>query len=115
MIWKLAPLAAPNVIQRPSTPQWAPPRPAIMPLLASSGHARGDCSTVHLEADANLTAHLNANLDASGVAAQWGDRLIDQATTQPTGRSCFHMGVMRAAARPCGIDAGRATAEPHRY
>ena len=70
-----------------------------MPLLASSGHARGDCSTVHLEAGANLTAHLNANLDASGVAAQSADRSTHQATTQPTGRSCFCRGVERAIAR----------------
>ena len=88
MVWKLAPLAAPNVIQRPSTPQWAPPGPAIMPLLTSSGHARGDYSTVHLEAEANLEAHLDANLDASGAAAQPADRLTDQTTTQPTGQSC---------------------------
>ena len=36
-------------------------------------HTRGDCSTVHLEAEANLEAHLNANLDASGATAQPAD------------------------------------------
>ena len=88
MVLKLATLAAPNAIQRPRTPQWEPPRPAIMPLLTSSGHARGDCSTVHLEADANLEAHLNTNLDVSGATTQPADRLTDQTTTQPTGQLC---------------------------
>ena len=47
-----------------------------MPLLTSSGHARGNYSTVHLEAEANLEAHLNANLDASGATAQPADSLM---------------------------------------
>ena len=88
MVWKLAPLAAPDVIQRPSTPQWAAPRPAIMSLLTSSGHARGDCGTVQLEAEAYLEAHLNANLNASREAdnVEAGGRQDDRAADRPAGR-----------------------------
>ena len=42
-------------------------------ILNVHGLTRGDCSTVHLEAEANLEAHLNANLDASGATAQPAD------------------------------------------
>ena len=85
MVWKPAPLAAPDVIQRPSTPQWAPPRPAIMPPLTSSGLARGDCGTVQLQAEACLEAHLNANLIASREADNV-KRVAVKTTVQPTGR-----------------------------
>ena len=44
-----------------------------MSLLTPSDHVRGDCSTVHLEAEANLEDHLNANLDASGATVQPAD------------------------------------------
>ena len=89
-IWKLAPLAAPDtdVIQRPSTPQWAPPRPAIMPPLTSSGHSRGDCGTVQPEAEAHLEAHLNANLSASREAdnVEAGGRQDDRAADRLAAR-----------------------------
>ena len=88
MVWKLAPLAAPDVIQRPSTPQWAPPRPAIMPPLTSSGHSRGDCGTVQPEAEAHLEAHLNAHLSASREAdnVEAGGRQDDRAADRLAAR-----------------------------
>ena len=89
MVLKLAPLAA----ERHSAPKHA-----TMGAVEATNHAipnvcahtRGDCSTVHLEAEANLEAHINANLDASGATVQPADaveRRDDRRSTGPGQRS----------------------------